>query len=48
LTDGDFQQISFLNEANSYWHANGNADAVSLIGDPDSSLAVYWDFVSAS
>jgi hypothetical protein len=46
--DGDFQQVSFLNEANSYWHANGNGDAVSLIGDPGSSLAVYWHFLAAS
>jgi hypothetical protein len=47
-TDGDFQQVLFKNEANSFWHANGNGDAVSLIGNPGSSLAVYWDCVAAS
>jgi hypothetical protein len=48
LTDGAFQQVSFQNEANSFWHANGNRDAVALIGNPGSSLAVYWEFVAAS
>lgn len=47
LTDGAFQQVSFRNVANSFWHASGNGNAVALIGNPGSSLAVYWEFVAA-
>lgn len=32
--------------AGTYWHANGNGQEVSLIGNPGTSLAVYWAWLS--
>lgn len=44
---GPFQQLFFKNFANSYWHANGNGEPVTMV-NPGSSLAVYWVFDQTS